>query len=407
VPALGAAVFEGAALEYEWSVRVKNRSGKAAARLYLKFKQTRSGNLFIVSHPAERSSNSRKVVLVSKGPKDNEISLLSKEDLIAPEEELRFSVLSTSDSLEFELGRWTLARDAFSDEKEIGVGLDDVCLERRDFTLATPKLAVPLISVPALVIAAAIMGVLGSAGLITSYSSNSRESRKVTVPPTTADLEKPLTKAVSEVRPKFLPPDPGSAGPPQPFPNNFLASAIASKLKNYPTEYNKPGTLLLGESTPVELVIKTNEKQDTAPFFKDLEGEIKKTTVLVASDMSAELTGPPDRLQITLRGDKMRTILSPVPVTWIWDVKPLKPGKAEVTLEVTSYIKSGKDKEPVPIRVLQDTWLVDARGLEWAKYQIEQIEPIQAFIVALGSMVVAVLAWFGIKGWGRKPDFES
>jgi hypothetical protein len=103
----------------------------------------------------------------------------------------------------------------------------------------------------------------------------------------------------------------------------------------------------------------------------------------------------------------MRTILSPVPITWVWDVKPLKPGPARVTLEVTSYIKTGKDTEPVPIRVLQDTWLVEARGLEWVKYQIEQIEPIRAFIFTMVAAVVAVLAWFGIKGWGSTHDFES
>jgi hypothetical protein len=187
-----------------------------------------------------------------------------------------------------------------------------------------------------------------------------------------------------------------------------LARAIASRLKNYPAEYNKPDTLRLGESTAVQFVIKTNQDQKFEPYFKGFEGALAAATVLVAKDVSAQLTGPPDRLQITLRGDKMRTILSPDPITWVWDVKPLKPGKAQVTLEVTSYIKSGQDTEPVPVRVLQDTWFVDARGLEWAKYQIEQIAPIQAFIFGMGGAVVAVLAWFGIKGWGKsKPDFET
>jgi hypothetical protein len=179
-------------------------------------------------------------------------------------------------------------------------------------------------------------------------------------------------------------------------------------MRNYPAEYNKPGTLLLGDSTPVQLVVKTNESQDTTPYFKDFAGEVTIATVMVASDVSAKLTGPPDTLQITLRGEDKRTILSPVPITWIWDVKPLKPGKANVTLEVTSYIKKGNDTEPVPIRVLQDTWVVEAHGIEWMKYQIEQIEPIRAFIVAMVAGVAAVLAWFGIKGWGKsKPDFES
>jgi hypothetical protein len=202
---------------------------------------------------------------------------------------------------------------------------------------------------------------------------------------------------------------------PQGFPyNRFtkrsdeLARAVASKMKSYPAEYNKPSSLQLGDSTPVQLVIKTNEHQDTQPYFKDFEGEVTTATVFVARDISAQLTGPSDRLQITLRGDKMRTILSPESITWIWDVKPLKPGNAQVTLEITSYVKTGDDTEPVPIRVLQDTWFVDARGMEWAKYQIEQIEPIKGFIFSMVAAVAAVLAWFGIKGWGRRRrDFES
>jgi hypothetical protein len=264
----------------------------------------------------------------------------------------------------------------------------------------------------------------------------------VSVPPSNADVEGRLAQAIDALpRGTTGPPQPtlgggpapgGSLGPgPRPglpgpssgpaYPSGLpgpeadltkwvrpLASAIASKLKNYPTEYNKPGDLQLGESTPVQLVIKTDEKQDTGPLFAGLEGKVQPTTVLVANDVSAQLTGPPDRLQITQRGDKMRTISSPVPITWVWDVKPLKPGKAQVMLEVTSYIKIGKDKEPVPIRVLQDTWEVEAHGMEWVKYQIEQIEPIQAFVAAVGTMVVGALAWFGIKGRGKdKPDFES
>jgi hypothetical protein len=62
----------------------------------------------------------------------------------------------------------------------------------------------------------------------------------------------------------------------------------------------------------------------------------------------------------------------------------------------------------VPIRVLQDTWVVEAHGFEWVRYQIEQIKPIQAFLAAVGTMLVGVLAWFGIKGWGKsKPDFDT
>jgi hypothetical protein len=263
---------------------------------------------------------------------------------------------------------------------------------------------------------AAMLAIAGSIGfnyfgrrIATTEQASSIERR---LPPTDADLAKPLESALEKVRPSTTGGSIASgavvSGPPPPPSNKLIADRIASKLKSYPTRYNRPETLHLGDSTPVEVVITTKENQETAPLFKGLEGEVTKTAVLVADDISAQLNGPPDRLKITLRGDKMRTISSPIPVMWIWDVEPLKPGKAQVTLEVTSYIKNGKDKQPVPIRVLQDTWEVDARGLEWAKYQIERVAPIQAFLFGIGGTVVAVLAWFGFKGFGKgKPDFET
>jgi hypothetical protein len=254
--------------------------------------------------------------------------------------------------------------------------------------------------------------VVGAAAVAISSTLNdllpfeARQKRQtIDVPPATVDIEGRLAAAITADRFPTL-----AQGFPSPLtkPSDELAYAVASKMRNYPAQYNKPGTLMLGDSTPVQLVVKTNESQDTAPYWRAFAGEVSIATVMVASDVSAKLTGPPDLLQITLRGEDKRTILSPVPITWIWDVKPLKPGKANVTLEVTSYIKKGSNTEPVPIRVLQDTWIVEAHGIEWMKYQIEQIEPIRAFIVAIVAGVAAVLAWFGIKGWGKsKPDFES
>lgn len=186
------------------------------------------------------------------------------------------------------------------------------------------------------------------------------------------------------------------------------AREIARKMRDYPAEYNRPGVLWLGgDPTPVQLVIRTNGKQDTASLFRGFEGDVIPAQVPLANDVSADLSGPPEMVKITLRGDKMRTVASPEPIAWVWDVQPLRPGKVPVTLEVISYVKIGTNKEPVPIRVLQDTWVVDARGIEWVKYQIGQLEPIRAFLFAFAAAIVAVLAWFGIKGFSRKPDFES
>jgi hypothetical protein len=215
--------------------------------------------------------------------------------------------------------------------------------------------------------------------------------------------------------PRLLPRRPKPRSPETDFPrlpdlsrSNKRAIALAEKFRSYPAIYNKPGILSLGESEPVQFLIEIDDDgQQVVRLFEGFKGKMTKETVVAANDISAELTGPPDMLQITSRGGKMRTISSPVPVAWLWDVTPLRPGKAHVTLEVTSYIKNGKDKQPVPFRVLQDTWVIEAHGMEWAKYQIKQIEPIQAYFLGVCGTIIGALAWFGFKGWGRKPDFET
>jgi hypothetical protein len=133
-------------------------------------------------------------------------------------------------------------------------------------------------------------------------------------------------------------------------------------------------------------------------------GDITKTKIKVANKISAELTRPPDMLQIILRGDKMRTVASTTRTTWVLDVKPLKPGEATVILQVISYIKLGKEEKPFEIRVMQEQWTVQARGLEWLKYQISEIEPVQSFMWTIAAGFVAVLGYFGFQGFRRKLD---
>ena len=108
---------KGAGVRYEWLVRVKNRSGKAAAGLYLKFKQPRSGDLVLRRRYAWRSSSIGKVV-VATGWNGDDFGLLPEHELIAPDEEVRFSMLSSNGQLEFERGRWTSTKDVFSSQEE-------------------------------------------------------------------------------------------------------------------------------------------------------------------------------------------------------------------------------------------------------------------------------------------------
>jgi hypothetical protein len=418
-----------------WRVIVANHSGRPAGGLYLKFK---SSSWDSATEYRDASISDGQTIRIIPD-EDRKAVLLTFEGALAkPNQRVTFSVQGSNSRFELDGGYWTLANQPASEMVGAKVIAKDISFKQNDAHVEPSKPNSSTLnrrsSSTSILLLAATVGVLVTVSLFSTlsvYQSNAPPSdNSVSIPFSNSDIERRLARAISETNVEISLPQPNpqpQPTPPAPFPgwlglppdalpgptrklaekSEAIARAIASKMKNYPVEYNKPSALLLGESTAIQLAVKTNGQQKIEPFFEGFSGEVTVATMLVAQDISAELTGPPDRLQITRRGDKMRTILSPVPITWVWDVKPLKPGSAQVTLEVTSYIKTDKDTEPVPIRVLQDTWLVEARGLEWVKYQIEQIEPIRAFIFTMVAAVVAVMAWFGIKGWGRARDFES
>jgi len=185
------------------------------------------------------------------------------------------------------------------------------------------------------------------------------------------------------------------------------AESIAEKLRTLPVKYNRPETLSLGESSPVELVIQTDKLQPIDELLKGFPGEIREAVVRVGPLASAYLTGPEDRVKITLRGDPLRSVTKDAPVTWVWDVRPLKPGDIQVMLEVFTQVKPGKDGGRVQMRVLQDTWTVHATPFEWTKYYVAEIEPIRAFLFAIVAGIVALLAYLGFKGWAKPSADES
>jgi Caspase domain len=203
-------------------------------------------------------------------------------------------------------------------------------------------------------------------------------------------------------------PSPSTQQPPIPS-STKLAESLGEKLRTLPAKYNRPEALFLGSSTSVELVI------DTAGYGVDemlrgLRGEIRTATVRMAinTNASAYLTGPKDMVEIALRGDPLRTVTEDAPVSWIWDVRPLKPGQVQVVLEVFSHVKIGDSEGRAQIRVFQDTWNMEAKGLEWVKYQVAEIQPMWAFLCAVISAVAGTFAFFGIKGWKTaKPRAED
>jgi hypothetical protein len=217
--------------------------------------------------------------------------------------------------------------------------------------------------------------------------------------PQVGQLQKPLEKALGEDRSGLT------------RSNVELATFLANQMKNATARFKRPHEVHLGESFPVQLELSTDVsvvRDDADAHWKGFQGELRTAQLRVSQSVSAQLTGPPDMLRITPRDDKMKSLKFLDSAYWVWDVKPLRPGKATITLEVISYVQDGKDRDPYPIRVLQDTWEIEAYGLEWLKYEIVQIEPIRGFVYSITAGIVGVLAWFGISGRKRRrSDLET
>jgi hypothetical protein len=162
-----------------------------------------------------------------------------------------------------------------------------------------------------------------------------------------------------------------------------LARALAEKLKAL-AKYNSPQILYLGSSTPVQLVIQAEQpsaglpgadgRSDLPPSpeigFGGMPGEVREIRVRVANRVSAHLTGPKDMIEITPRIiDPFRYVTADAPISWIWDVRPLKTGQAQVVLDVFSHVKIGQEEGQAQFQVFRDTWKMEAEGLEWVKYR--------------------------------------
>lgn len=185
-------------------------------------------------------------------------------------------------------------------------------------------------------------------------------------------------------------------------PASKETAKLLEKLKDLPAVYNRPTNISLGSSTPFQLVIQTAQSQEPLTLFREMPGEPISVDIKAAQQMSARLTFPPDKLEATLRGPPKRLVTAQSPVSWIWDVKGLKPGPANVTLEIFAHLTTKDDDAGVAFRVYTDKWTVKTSPLEWIKYQIGEIEPVYKFTALALAGLGSFLAWFGLKPAGKE-----
>jgi hypothetical protein len=189
--------------------------------------------------------------------------------------------------------------------------------------------------------------------------------------------------------------------PAPPDGNARLPGTKSTQLNPVDATFNRPDHLRVAKTVPVELVL--HQKPKIGDLFGGLPGPLVTKRIQVGDAVSATLTADRDMLQITPRLDNIQTF-NGANLTWLWDVKPLKPGKTLVTLEVLSHSKQKDIEQVSKVRALQETWEITAEGLEWVKYYWNEYDWLRTAIYGTIAAVVAALGYFGFKGWGKKSD---
>lgn len=214
--------------------------------------------------------------------------------------------------------------------------------------------------------------------------------------------------ATAELATVAAPPVASSAAAPantSPTPTPTPGGAITSDREQLATRdvaYNKPNILNFGEPTPVQVVINVTG-EPIAGSFENLPGDLKTHPILVSREMTAELTGPADRVQVQLRPgfqpwQKVTTVGNP---TWIWDITALAPGTTRLDLAIKARVDGGSTEQV--IRTYHDTIPVKMGAIDAAKWWIAQIDPIWKWIIGVATALGAAVVWWRTNLARRKP----
>ena len=129
--------------------------------------------------------------------------------------------------------------------------------------------------------------------------------------------------------------------------------------------YNRPDTMLLGESTEITLVL---GKDDLYSHNELLDGEFEDTDKLV--NAASRLT---EEVGAVLRGanfeispdEEVRQMVLNEKVRWTWSVKPKSEGTHKLSLILYNYIESEGKETKQQLKALKDDIYVYSPGPEW------------------------------------------
>ena len=183
----------------------------------------------------------------------------------------------------------------------------------------------------------------------------------------------------------------------------LITTAVEDQLRTVKATYNIPKTVKLNHTTEIALIIDGTNNGGGSQLISTFPGTARDINVSVSNEVSARLTGPPSEVTVSLRGDEKRSITPVAPTRWIWDVIPKTRGTIVLTLDIYAWVRIGNDEKSVEFNTAR--WPIPVEATYWdiTKEYATEIDPVWKAVSAIGSGLVAVLGWFGIKSIKRKP----
>ncbi len=207
-------------------------------------------------------------------------------------------------------------------------------------------------------------------------------------PRPTEKAEAPAKKAEAPTEKVYLeavppPPPPTSVARPESGQGTPKAAAATLEsaraqaeeaLKKATVAFNKPGSMRLGDTVPIQLRLSRSSAPDALTKKITGPGPVETAEVVVSKLVVARLSGAGFEITAGVGSDRPQAIKPAGDNYWEWDVTALSPGKHELHLTVSSIVRiegtEAEDQilsydEPIDIDVTWGQRLAGFVGSNW------------------------------------------
>lgn len=164
---------------------------------------------------------------------------------------------------------------------------------------------------------------------------------------------------------------------------------LQDRFKSRTIAYNRPpGTLGLGQTIDLSLVIDATQSAEASAGLKGFSGEVVQREVALSDTVLAQLSGTGFRIEpISIA---RQTLSARLANRWQWRVTPTEAGDQVLILELFGYPAGSSDAEP--LAAYRDDIRVEIRQIDRLLSWASALQPVFGLIAGLAGLGSAGLA---------------